>query len=334
MFDSYKEEAALAVQAVAEAAALCSRIQNELVLKALSKEDRSPVTVADFASQAIVARRLMEAFPGDPLVGEEDSCSLRQPEERDRRGKVEKYVRRVFPEASGEDVLDWIDHGAAEAADRFWTLDPIDGTKGFLRGQQYAVALALIESGEVVLGALGMPNLNMHLEEEPGGSGSMIIAVRGEGAWLVDPADGSRTRLEASGRVQPDKVRVLRSYESGHTNVSQIDVFVERMGITHPPVRMDSQAKFAVLAGGKGELLLRLLSPARPGYVEKIWDQAAGSIVVEEAGGRVTDLNGKKLDFSMGRELAANTGVLVSNGVLHEASLAVLAELGAGQRTA
>jgi len=241
-------------------------------------------------------------------------------------------VKQVCPDASGTDVLDWIDRGAGEPAARFWTLDPIDGTKGFLRGQQYAVALALIEEGEVVVGALGMPNLNVSMEEDIDGAGSLVVAVRGEGAWAAAAGGKDFTRLQVSSRVDPGLVRVLRSYESGHTNVSQIDVFVGQMGITHPPVRMDSQAKFAVLAGGQGELILRLLSPSRPDYHEKIWDQAAGSIVIEEAGGRVTDLAGRALDFTRGRELLNNTGVLVSNGALHAAALAALRELGADQR--
>ena len=87
---------------------------------------------------------------------------------------------------------------------------------------------------------------------------------------------------------------------------------------------MDSQAKYAVLAAGGGDVLLRLLSPSRPDYREKVWDQAAGSIVIEEAGGRVTDLDGKPLDFSQGRTLAANRGVFATNGALHQALLSGL----------
>ena len=84
---------------------------------------------------------------------------------------------------------------------------------------------------------------------------------------------------------------------------------------------MDSQAKYAVLAAGEGDVLLRLLSPSRPDYREKIWDQAAGSIVIEEAGGRITDLDGKPLDFSHGRTLAKNRGIVATNGHLHDAVL-------------
>ena len=91
---------------------------------------------------------------------------------------------------------------------------------------------------------------------------------------------------------------------------------------------MDSQAKYAVLAAGEGDVLLRLISPSRPDYREKIWDQAAGSIVVTEAGGRITDLDGRSLDFSHGRTLAKNRGILATNGRLHDAILDGLRQIG------
>ena len=92
---------------------------------------------------------------------------------------------------------------------------------------------------------------------------------------------------------------------------------------------MDSQAKYALLAAGRGDLLVRLLSAQAPNYREKVWDQAAGSLVVEEAGGRITDLNGMGLDFTQGRTLAKNRGVLASNSHLHPKALKALAEIGA-----
>ena len=99
------------------------------------------------------------------------------------------------------------------------------------------------------------------------------------------------------------------------------------LGTTEAPLGMDSQAKYLVLAAGGGEVLLRLLSPSRPDYREKIWDQAAGSIVIEEAGGRITDLDGRPLDFSHGRTLAKNRGIVATNGHLHDAVLAALKQL-------
>mgnify|MGYP001263478495 CR=1 FL=1 len=122
---------------------------------------------------------------------------------------------------------------------------------------------------------------------------------------------------------------MLRSVESGHTNPGQIDELANTLGITNNAVAMDSQAKYCVLASGKADLMLRLLSPSRPDYKEKIWDQAAGLLIIEEAGGKVTDLDGKSLDFSAGRTLANNRGVLASNGLLHPAILQALRQVGA-----
>jgi 3'(2'), 5'-bisphosphate nucleotidase len=111
--------------------------------------------------------------------------------------------------------------------------------------------------------------------------------------------------------------------------VNQVDHFSAALGVEADPVRLDSQAKYAVLAAGKGELYLRLLSPDRPDYREKIWDQAAGSLILEEAGGRITDLDGKPLDFTTGRSLTNNRGILASNNLLHSAALSALREVDA-----
>ena len=90
---------------------------------------------------------------------------------------------------------------------------------------------------------------------------------------------------------------------------------------------MDSQAKYALLASGKAELFLRPPPPESPGEGAKIWDHAAGSLIVHEAGGRVTDLDGRPLDFGSGRTLSRNRGVVASNGRIHDEALSVLAHL-------
>ncbi len=323
---SLTPETRFALDAVRQASLLVREIQAEMVSPALTKDDRSPVTVADFASQALVARLLADAFPDDPLVGEEGSEALRTPQEADTLEQVTAFLKRSFPEADPASVCAWIDRGAASPAFRFWTLDPIDGTKGFLRGDQYAIAFALLVDGEVQVGALGCPNLSEGYRPDPGGPGSLVIAVRGEGTWLA-PLDGPETftRLHVSTVSDPAQARLLRSFEAGHTSVGGIDLFARKLGIAAEPVRMDSQAKYAVLAAGEGEIYLRLLSPKKPNYREKIWDQAAGALVIEEAGGTVTDLDGKPLDFTAGRTLANNRGICATNTVLHPAALQALA---------
>jgi len=326
MIELSSPELQFALESVRRAALLVKEVQLEMINPALTKEDRSPVTVADFASQALVAHLLEETFPSDILVAEEDSAALQtQP---DTLQRVTGFVQRRYPGSTPEQVCAWIDRGGGEVGEHYWTLDPIDGTKGFLRGDQYAVALALVVRGEVQIGVLGCPNLKDGSKLDPGGPGSLVVAARNQGTWttpLVSP--GEYQPLHVTSISDPSQARVLRSYESGHTNVSQIDLFGKAMGIQVEPVRLDSQVKYALLAAGNGELMLRLLSPSKPDYREKIWDQAAGSLVLEEAGGRISDIDGKRLDFTTGRTLAKNRGVLASNTRLHPAALKALAAI-------
>lgn len=325
MIDQNTPEIKFALRAVRQAALLVERIQSAMVTSTLTKDDRSPVTIADFSSQALVAHLLDETFPNDTLVAEEDSMALRKPEEGQTLAQIAEFVGEFAHQATPESVCEWIDRGNGDPAQRFWTLDPIDGTKGFLRADQYAVALALIEDGQVQLGVLGCPNLSEAYLPDPGGPGSLVLAVRGSGTWATSlSSPGEFRHLAASQNSNPTKARLLRSFESGHTNVSQIDQFAIELGVDIEPLRMDSQAKYAVLAAGEGDLLLRLLSPAKPDYREKIWDQAAGSIVIEEAGGQITDLVGSSLDFTAGRTLANNRGILASNSHLHAHALDAL----------
>lgn len=330
MINTQKPEIQFAIRAVQQAALLVRQVQVELVTAALTKEDRSPVTIADFASQALIARMLMESFPNDPLVAEEDSATLRNPEAQEDLQLVTRFVTQALGPAEPDQVCSWIDRGRTDHAKRFWTLDPIDGTKGFLRGDQYAVALALIVDGEVQIGVLGCPNLVEGQHPAFNGPGSIVIAERGHGTWSTSlESPGKFQPMHVSRQTDPANARLLRSFESGHTNVSQIDQFAEALGVKAAPVLMDSQAKYAVLAGGQGELLLRLLSASKPDYKEKIWDQAAGSLVLEEAGGRISDLDGKKLDFTTGRTLANNRGILASNYLLHTPAMKALTRINA-----
>ena len=85
-------------------------------------------------------------------------------------------------------ILEAIDYGARECdfTQRYWTLDPVDGTKGFLRHDQYVVALALIEHGRPVLGVLGCPNLPCDLRSPEQGKGCLLTAVKGLPFQIID----------------------------------------------------------------------------------------------------------------------------------------------------
>ena len=312
----YAHELSIAVAAVRHAADVCRNVQRAIPA-AMEKQDKSPVTIADFASQAVICRALGEAFPNDPIIGEEDSAELRLLENKQSLDRVQSELIRVGVNGSPDEICGWIDRGGAKAfGPRFWTLDPIDGTKGFLRGEQYAVSLALIVSGQIEVAILGCPNLPL----EPGGvsdAGTLFFAVRGQGASVQSCfGESAVTPVRVTSTSNWADVRLCESVESGHSAHDRSAMISASLGIVKQPVRLDSQAKYAVVARGEGDVYLRL--PTKKDYREKIWDHAGGVLVVEEAGGRVTDIDGQPLEFTHGRELSANRGVVVTNGHLHD----------------
>lgn len=312
------------IEAVRAGSRICRTVQASLTAAdSMKKDDKSPVTVADLATQSVIARRLADAFPAIPLVGEEDSKVFDEGEGAGLVDSVLGHVRTQWPGASEAAMRAAIDLGRAECGStgRFFTLDPIDGTKGFLRGGQYAIALALIEDGRIVAGVLGCPNL----VTPRGATGAVLFAVRGGGTRLLalDDTDVAGSPVRVSPEADPVRLRLCESVDPGHTDQTVSKAILARLGVLAPSVRMDSQAKYAVLALGEGELYLR--TPTTPGRSEWIWDHAAGVICVEESGGRVTDLDGLPLDFGRGRTLSANRGIVATNGVLHQKVMAAVA---------
>ena len=319
MIDTDESDAALV--AVRTAARVCASAQGRLLAgDTLTKGDESPVTVADFAAQAVVCAVLSERLGVLRLVGEEDAADL---ESTDTGELLRGVVGLVSTEIAADErrVLEWIRLGAADASgDRYWTLDPIDGTKGFLRGDQYAIALGLVEEGEVRLGVLGCPNL----PNADGSTGAVFVAD-GERCVAYFGASDEPVEVRVDDVADVRAARFCESVESGHSDQGQSAAIAARLGITAEPYRIDSQCKYAAVARGDASIYLRL--PTRADYREKIWDHAAGMFVVECAGGRVTDVTGAPLDFRHGRRLEHNRGVVATSGRFHDEVIAAVLDV-------
>ncbi|MDE0186211.1 MAG: 3'(2'),5'-bisphosphate nucleotidase [Candidatus Poribacteria bacterium] len=305
-------ERQVAIDAVLQAIQLCQRVQAEMAdSDSVDKSDGSPVTVADFGSQAIICRIISDKFPDDAIVAEEDSQALRK--DSTLLDRVASFVSQQGEDTSLQAVCDWIDRGRGKIGQRFWTLDPIDGTKGFLRGDQYAIALALIVNGVVQLGVLGCPNLRQKWKTAGGERGCLFAAERGNGTHMLS-LDG---RIKEPVRVSHTVHCLAESFESAHGDRAANASIARNLKFTEPPIRVDSQAKYGLIARGEASVYIRLPHPITPDRHECIWDHAAGLIVVEEAGGMVSDADGKRLDFLQGRRFTANRGIVATNGVMH-----------------
>jgi 3'(2'), 5'-bisphosphate nucleotidase len=318
--------AAAALEAVRAAAHVCRAVAARHV-DAITKTDDSPVTIADFAAQAIVVHRLAPAVPDLVVVGEESAAVLRDDDAL--ADAVVEAARIAWPDADREAVLAAIDRGyARETSGPYWALDPIDGTKGFLRNGQYAVCLARIEHDTPTLGVLGCPNLGIADEASPtivDPVGTIFLADAGSLVETAIEGDGLHHRAVVPSPLPPQLV-VTHSVEAGHTRIDRVSSVLERLGRPFRSLPCDSQAKYALVARGQAHAYLRI--PTNPERIETVWDHAAGAAIAAAAGMRVTDLRGVPFDFSSPAGLAKNFGILVAHPEIHRALVDAIAALG------
>lgn len=341
----YDRELLVATQAVLKASFLTKRIQSKVIAhrdtSTITKSDQSPVTIGDYAAQTIIINAIRANFPNDKIVGEETSEGLADAFVSEILSEIwenDKVFRSDYPEqqvdqwltsekfplSSVQDVRTVIDFGDYEGGDkgRVWCLDPIDGTKGFLRGEQFAVCLALIVDGATQLGVIGCPNLSLDQyggKDLPGSKpfGYLFRALRGQGtsfapaAALVSSTSAAWTTVHTRNLDSTEGMVSLEGAEKSHSSHGEQSVIKEQLGICKS-LHLDSQVKYCMLALGLGDVYLRL--PIKMDYQEKIWDHAAGNVIVEEAGGIHSDsLDNVPLDFGRGRTLLTK-GVIASCG--------------------
>ncbi|OIW06115.1 hypothetical protein TanjilG_29871 [Lupinus angustifolius] len=361
----YAMELEVAVRVVHVACALCGRVQEKLLATTndlvVSKDDDSPVTVADLSVQATVSWLLSENFgvQNVTIVAEEDIQTISKDDSAGLLQAVVNTVNESLASASKyglrspettlgtSDVLEAISrcNSTGGPSGRHWVLDPVDGTLGFVRGDQYAVALALIEDGKVVLGVLGCPNYPVKTEwlnyryqyhqttsqssqttPDEWGKGCVLYATRGSGeAWLQSLSSGDKMLewpncarlIQVSSTDDPALATLCEPVERANSNHSFTAGLAHSVGLRKQPLRVHSMVKYAAIARGDAEIFMKF---AKSGYKEKIWDHAAGVVIVEEAGGVVTDAGGRPLDFSKGMYLEGlDRGIIACSGVtLHE----------------
>ncbi|CAG8641960.1 22698_t:CDS:2 [Cetraspora pellucida] len=304
-------ERAVAINAVLRASKVCQKVFQSLVTSdTVIKKDRSPVTVADFSAQAVVNTILYESFPNDPIVGEEESGSLRGDSGKELRDKVLSLTNTVLDTPlDDKELLAAIDRGSYPGGShgRMWTIDPIDGTMGFLRGEQFCVGLALIIDGDVHISVLGCPNLPVDFKSPEIERGCLFVAR--------NFSSTEETQIHMADISSSSAATFCESVVPTHSSHKEAAEIASLLGITKLPLRLDSMCKYAAVARGDANIYLRL--PVRIDYEENIWDHAPGFLVVKEAGGIITDIHNKPLDFSLGRTLKANKGIVVTHSKIH-----------------
>jgi 3'(2'), 5'-bisphosphate nucleotidase len=292
-----------------------------------TKADQSPVTIADFAVQAVIVHALRERGDVTPIVGEEDESSL--VDDAALRDAVVAAVRVAWPEADATAVMEAIAAGHHRGdVGPYWALDPIDGTKGFLRREQYAVCLAYVDGSEPTIGVLGCPNLPRERGarlDDRSDAGAIYLAGPSGPAFevgldgldvrplVVDDPSSHVSRVGI--RKGNDDVVITHSVDTGHTRLDRVQAVLDAMGRQFHAIPCDSQAKYALVARGQAHAYVRI--PTNPQRVETVWDHAAGAAIATRAGMIVSDLRGAPLDFSSPRGLVNNYGIVCAHPSVH-----------------
>ncbi|CEJ95086.1 hypothetical protein VHEMI10589 [[Torrubiella] hemipterigena] len=294
----------------------------------------NPVATSSFVSQALIVAAIKEMFPNDRFVCQEDSSLLRTNPainkfvyKRTSSIKMEGMVPGKFMDApkSPEELHELLDRGkgGTERTGRFWVVDPIDGTFSYLVGEQWAIAVCLVVDGVEVVSAVACPNLkivNGRISEtnvDVHGMGLLFSAEKGFGAGMrtLDTLSAilpTRKKLNPVAASADPKHPVIVA--STYSHILQLDVTEEtadRLSIQYPNINIwSSHVRYIALVIGGGDFFLRV--PLQQGYKPYIWDHAGSHLIFTELGGIVTDLDGKRLDFSCGRYLAKNRGMVAA----------------------
>ncbi|HKS89882.1 MAG TPA: 3'(2'),5'-bisphosphate nucleotidase CysQ [Stellaceae bacterium] len=216
------------------------------------KDDKTPVTEADLASERVIVAMLTNAFPDIPVVSEE-----------------------TVPEA-----------GFASPAERFWLVDPLDGTKEFVaRNGEFAVLIGLVEHGRPVLGVVHGPAVGV------------TYVAHGPGSAMMRRGDGAFAPIRARA---PGGDGLVVVHSRSHENSRRLAEYFEGRPIAERRV-CGSALKFGMLATGAADFYPRFGTTME-------WDTAAGQAVLEAAGGQVIDLGGRPLQY--GKPGLKNDGFL------------------------
>ncbi|KAK0625850.1 hypothetical protein B0T14DRAFT_508673 [Immersiella caudata] len=333
---------------------------DSLAIKML-KSDATPVTIADLAIQAMLLTVLNVTFPTYGLVAEESADQLRNdPELRaivnslivdHARDNTYAWENGCFAFSTNDThVIKILDlagdpNGDGTTKPTFWVMDPIDGTASFVKGQQYAINLALISDGVEQLSAIACPLVDFNLAKTPlskftdatvppaSHPGTFLYAALGEGSYIM-PLDASQSPIRLP-NIPPNAVSrpylstTATAVTSGKQDLHQ--QIATSLGATHPYCDLLAWVlRWVSLALQHATYTVWIYK--NPNRHAKIWDHAGAMLLFREVGGKITDVNGREMDLSTGRTMSGNRGFVAASEGEHAAVLAEVRRVMGGEQ--
>ncbi|KAH6847620.1 hypothetical protein B0I37DRAFT_375485 [Chaetomium sp. MPI-CAGE-AT-0009] len=329
--------------------------------------DKSPVTIADFAAQALIISAVHNALPDYGILGEENADELRKSGNSgltDKVWELVKVTKLSDPECerllgkpkSKEEMLQLIDLGAnassAEPGKKYIIMDPVDGTSAFMKGGQYAVATGVILDGQEIIGVTAGPNIHYEkvvkggakireYDVDLGDLGTMISAVKGHGAYVRPVGEGDlRPGITLSRATQPPPD--IGPKEAGPTRFSSLQfvdsekspkTLAEKVKLfagpnyQHAIQLYSSHVRYMAMALG-GRSYVQIRWPKGPKERWSVWDHVGTPLIYKESGpGVVTDMYGTPLKYNEGRDLTSHWGVITADAAVHQAIVDMVKQL-------
>jgi len=261
-----------------------------------TKDDKSPVTIADLLHQSQVQQLIADRFAGDGLICEEPR-SMQEQVVHQAADVSEKF----YGEPLRREVIELPD-----SARITWMLDPIDGTKGYLAGRYYAIALGYFVDGKPVFGSMAVPHCPR--AEATAIDNTVAFAFAGRGAWIGAVSDATDPefaplRTKRDGFARPWRVAISLEHGGG------VD---ERFGADFSAVKMDSQAKYLAVAADAIDGYLR--KTRDDGGTDVAWDHMPGIVIAREAGCTVRTFRGAPIDLRADRVIRFDGGMMCHRG--------------------
>ncbi len=290
----YNKESELAIDLVKKAHKIPEWFK-EKGFKSFEKRDQSPVTLADLATQIYIIHNLKAKFPEDHILAEEEGSLINT--------NSEELIYECFDELKikVENIKETLNYRGSLSA-REWTVDPIDGTQGYVKGLSYAIGIGFMVESEPKISAISVPNYN--------DDGLAIFsAVKGIGAYASYRGKNFK-KLKVSNQ---DSLKDAVLCISLHYNKPWVLEFAKQVGIDKL-IRIDSMLKFCKIADASADLYIKPID-LEHSYT---WDFLPGYLIVREAGGKVTDSSNRPIWFEGDALRWSEPAVIASNNIIHD----------------
>ncbi|MBN1803151.1 MAG: hypothetical protein JW891_16695 [Candidatus Lokiarchaeota archaeon] len=263
--------------------------------QSFEKSDKTPVTLADIATQAYIINSLRMEFPEDNIIAEEEGTILDSKAE----GLIVKCYRELGLEITN---LKEIVNYRGSSSNRQWTIDPIDGTQGFVEGLSYAIGIGFMIDSIPSACAISVPSYEKNAL-------ALFFAEKGRGAH-ASYGEGDFTKITVT---RKSDLKELVLCQSLHYDQPWVSEFAQKIGIQNS-IKIDSMLKFCKVAEGSADLYIKPIDLEH----SFSWDYMPGILIVEEAGGKVTDTQNQPIWVDNEHIRWTSPGIVASNGVIHE----------------